>query len=108
MSALLYTLVGIVVGGLVAYYFSRQASKELQAEAETLRRETEDARHYVNALISYLEAAGQIEVVRSEDGRPIQTRIIRLEGIASEEEVWSSAVTQDEPLESPQSREDGS
>jgi hypothetical protein len=32
-------------------------------------------------------AAGQIEVVRSEDGRPIQTRIIRLEGIASEEEV---------------------
>jgi uncharacterized membrane protein YdjX (TVP38/TMEM64 family) len=55
MSALLYTLVGIVVGGLVAYYFFRQASKELQAEAETLRRETEDARHYVNALISYLE-----------------------------------------------------
>jgi len=51
--------------------------------------------------------AGQIEVVRSEDGRPIQTRITRLEGIASEEEVWSSAVTQDEPPESPQSREDG-
>jgi hypothetical protein len=108
MSALLYVLVGIVVGGLVAYYFFRQASKELQAEAETLRRETEDARHYVNALISYLEAAGQIEVVRDEDGRPIQTRIIRLEGIASEEEVRSPTVTQDEPPESPQSLEDGS
>jgi hypothetical protein len=108
MSALLYTLVGIVVGGLVAYYFSRQASKELQAEAETLRRETEDARHYVNTLISYLEAAGQIEVVRDEAGRPVQTRIIRLEGITSEEEVWSPTVTQDAPPESPQSREDGS
>jgi hypothetical protein len=80
MSAFLYTLVGIVVGGLIAYYFSRQASKELRAEAETMRRETEDARHYVNTLISYLEAAGQIEVVRDEDGRPIQTKIIRLSG----------------------------
>jgi hypothetical protein len=70
-----------VVGGLIAYYFSRQASKELRAEAETMRRETEDARHYVNTLISYLvEAAGQIEVVRDEDGRPIQTKIIRLSG----------------------------
>jgi hypothetical protein len=109
MSALLYIFVGIVVGGLVAYYFFRRASKELQAEAETLRRETEDARHYVNALISYLEAAGQIEVVRDEDGRPIQTRIIRLESIASEEEeIWSPPVTHDEPPESPQSLEDGS
>jgi hypothetical protein len=108
MSALLYIFVGIVVGGLVAYYFSRQASKELQAEAETLRRETEDARHYVNALISYLEAAGQIEVVRGEDGRPIQTRIIRPGGIASEEEVWSPTVTQEEPPESPQSFKDSS
>jgi hypothetical protein len=32
MSALLYTLVGIVVGGLITYCFARQVSKELRAE----------------------------------------------------------------------------
>jgi hypothetical protein len=110
MSAFLYTLVGIVVGGLIAYYFSRQASKELRAEAETMRRETEDARHYVNTLISYLEAAGQIEVVRDEDGRPIQTKIIRLSGTMGGEMGMFGTLTvgQEAPPESPQSREDGS
>ncbi len=102
----LYAVAGIALGGLIAYYFSRQASRELQAEA--LRRETEDARHYVNALISYLEAAGQIEVVRDEAGRPIQTKIVRLKGIASEEEAGQLTVTRYEQPESPQRREDGS
>jgi hypothetical protein len=104
----LYAVAGIALGALIAYYFSRQASKQLQAEADALRRETENARHYVNALISYLEAAGQIEVVRDETGRPIQTKIIRLKGIASEEEAGRLTATRDEPPESPQSHEDDS
>jgi hypothetical protein len=108
MSAFLYTVVGIVLGGLIAYYFFRQASKELRGEADALRRETEDARHYVNALISYLEAAGQIEVVRDEGGGPIQTRIVSLIGLANEEEAGRLTATQEEPPGSPQSREDGS
>jgi hypothetical protein len=105
----LYAVAGIALGGLIAYYFSRQASKGLRAEADALRRETEDARHYVNALLSYLEAAGQIEVVRDETGRPIQTKIIRSKGIASEEEAGRLTTTREEPPEeSPPSREDGS
>jgi hypothetical protein len=104
----LYAVAGIALGGLIAYYFSRQASKELQAETDALRRETEDARHFVNALISYLEAAGQIEVVRDEAGRPIQTKIVRLKGVASEEEAGQLTATRYEQPESPQSREDGS
>jgi hypothetical protein len=108
MSAVLYTVVGIVLGGLIAYYFFRQVSNELRAEADALRRETEDARHYVNALISYLEAAGQIEVVRDEGGRPIQTKIVALRGLANEEARRLTATQEEEPPESPQSREDGS
>jgi hypothetical protein len=75
-----------------------------------MRRETGDARHYVNALISYLEAAGQIEVVRDEDGRPIQTKIIRLSGTMSGEMGMFGTLTvgRDEPPESPQSRKDSS
>jgi hypothetical protein len=104
----LYVVVGVVLGGLIAYYFSRQASEELRAEADALQRETEDARHYVNALISYLEAGGQIEVVRDEDGRPIQTKIVRSKDIASEEEAGRLTATQNAPPESPQGPEDGS
>jgi len=75
------TVVGVVVGGIISaaisYYFARKASKELRKEAGGLLRETEDVRHYVNALISYLEAAGTIEVVRDQAGRPIEIRIIK-------------------------------
>ena len=82
MSAFWYTVAGVVFGGIVSavisYYFSRKASKELRAEAGGLRRETEDVRHYINALITYLEAAGEIQVRRDENGRPIETRIIQL------------------------------
>jgi hypothetical protein len=82
VSAFWYTVAGIVFGGivsaLISYIFSQRASKELRTEADGLRRETEDVRHYVDALISYLEAAGAIEVRRDDAGRPIETRIIRL------------------------------
>jgi gas vesicle protein len=61
MSTFWYTVAGIVFGGAVSaavsYYFSRQGSKQLREEADKLLKETEDVRHYVNALISYLEAA---------------------------------------------------
>ena len=83
MSGFLYTVVGVVLGGLIALYFARRASQELRREANALRRETEEARHYVNALISYLEAADQITVRRDEAGRPVQVQILRGGGIAS-------------------------
>jgi hypothetical protein len=79
----LYAVAGVVLGGLIAYYYSSQASKELRREVDTLRRETEEARHYVNALISYLEAAGQIIVSRDADGRPLQVQILRGGGLSS-------------------------
>jgi hypothetical protein len=83
MSAFLYTMVGVVIGGVISLYFSRRASRELRREADALRREAQEARHYVNSLISYLEAAGQITVRRDELGRPIQVQILRGGGIAS-------------------------
>jgi hypothetical protein len=77
----LYTVAGIVFGGIVSavlsYVFAQRASRELRKEADALRHETEDVRHYVNALISYLEAAREIEVRRDDAGRPIETHIIR-------------------------------
>jgi gas vesicle protein len=83
MSAFFYTVVGVVLGGLISLYFARRASQELRKEADALRRETDEARHYVNALISYLEAAGQITVRRDEAGKPVQVQILRGGGIAS-------------------------
>jgi hypothetical protein len=87
VSAFWYTVASIALGGIVSavvsYIFARQASKELREEAGALRRETEDVRHYVNALISYLEAAGSIEVRRDEAGRPLEVRIIYLSGTIS-------------------------
>jgi YD repeat-containing protein len=81
VSAFLYTVAGIVFGGIVSavisYVFAQRASRELREEADALRHETEDVWHYVNALISYLEAAGEIEVRRDDAGRPIETHIIR-------------------------------
>ena len=83
MSASFYTMVGVVLGGLISLYFARRASQELRREADALRRETEEARRYVNAPISYLEAAAQITVRRDEAGRPVQVQILRGGGIAS-------------------------
>jgi hypothetical protein len=82
LNAFWYTVASIALGGLISavisWIFARRASKELRAEAAALRRETEDVRHYINALITYLEAAGVISVVRDENGRPIETTIIGL------------------------------
>jgi len=105
MSAFLYTVAGIVFGGIVSaaisYVFAQRASKELRVEADALRRETEDVRHYINALITYLEAAGIIEVVRDDAGRPIETRIIRAS--ASMRGTGSmSATATDEHVEQPE------
>jgi hypothetical protein len=46
--------------------------------------------------------------VRDEAGRPIQTKIVRLKGIASEEDAGQLTATRDEQPESPPSRVDGS
>jgi gas vesicle protein len=105
MSAFWYTVAGIVFGGLISavisYIFAQKASKELREEADALRRETEDVRHYINALITYLEAAGAISVVRNEAGRPIETQIIRLSAAAVGASGMSAKVTveEDDPPE---------
>jgi hypothetical protein len=81
-EAFWHTVAGIVFGGIISaaisYYFARKSTQELRAVADGLRRETEDVRHYINALITYLEAAGAISVVRDESERPIETRITRM------------------------------
>jgi hypothetical protein len=100
LSAFFYTVAGIVFGGVVSavisYYFARKASEELREEADKLREETKDVSHYINALISYLEAAGAISVVRDEAGRPIETRIIRLSGAVLGVSGLSATVTVEE------------
>jgi hypothetical protein len=83
VSAFWYTVLGGIISAGISYIFAQKASKELREEADALRRETEDVRHYINALISYLEAAGSIEVRRNEAGRPIEVRIIYLSGTIS-------------------------
>jgi gas vesicle protein len=106
MSTFWHTVAGIVVGGIISavisYIFAQQASKELREEADGLRRETEDVRHYINALITYLEAAGMIQVRRDENGRPIETRIIRLSAAMSGVSGVSATPTvQERPAQRP-------
>jgi hypothetical protein len=80
MEAFVYTVVGIALGALVTFLVSRhyyqRASQDLQTEAEGLRRQAREAREYVNTLISYLESAGQINVTRDQDGKPLEVRFI--------------------------------
>jgi hypothetical protein len=52
----------------------------------------------VDSLISNLEATGMIQVVRDENGRPIETKIIRLVGIPSDEAVGKPALVQEDTL----------
>jgi hypothetical protein len=103
MSAFWHTAAGIVVGGIIStaisYYFAQKASKELREEADALRRETEDVRHYINALITYLEAAGAISVVRDENGRPIETTIIRLSAAELGASGRAATIKVDDPPE---------
>ena len=108
-SAFWYTVLGIVFGGLISaaisYIFARKASKELREEAARLRRETEDVKHYTDALITYLEAAGAIHPVPRDDaGKPIRTEIVPM-GVASLEARGESAevtVDEDKPPEGEQ------
>lgn len=64
-STVISTVVGVLAGGLVNAYFSRQGSKELKREADGLRQ--------LNLqLIRFLEDAGIIENVDWKDGKPIR------------------------------------
>jgi len=67
---------GGFISAVISYAFAWLASKELRAEAESLRQETREVRYYVDALISYVEAAG-IDVPRTPEGKP--SRVIRRE-----------------------------
>ena len=84
MEAFVYAVVGMALGALVTFLVSRhyyqRASQDLQTEAEGLRRETREARDYVNTLITYLESAGQINVTRAQDGKPLEIHFINPAG----------------------------
>lgn len=107
----MYTAAGIVFGGiisaLVAYVSFRSSSRQLRSEAEKLRRETTDVRHYVDALITYLQAAGSIRVTRGEDGRPLKVQFIGPPAfIESKAEVFEPrGIEQDDPTRADQDRE---
>ena len=103
MNDLLLALGGILIGGvitaLLSRYYYQRASEDLRTEADKLRRETENVRLYVDALISYLEAVGQIRVTRDAEGRPIKAQILRGGGIASAPSVGGGTITTTQPEE---------
>jgi hypothetical protein len=94
---------------VVSYFFYRKASQDLRQEFENhyvkasqdLRREAGDLRYYVEALISYLEQAGHINVVRDEKGRPIKTQILQGGGIQSREVMGGGEIVQEAPPAGP-------
>jgi hypothetical protein len=107
-------VVSVLLGGAItacfAWYFYWHSAKDLKDEAAALRLETERVRNYIDALISYQEAKGVIKVVRDEQGRPIRTQILRLEGIpppdASELSGSFTLTQEDPPTNSERDRED--
>jgi len=99
MSGFWYTVLGAIISAVISYVFARRASKELREEADALRRETEDVRHYINTLITYLEAVGIISVVRDEAGRPIETQIIKASAAVLGASGLSATISVDDPPE---------
>ncbi len=90
VSTIASALIGVSVGGIITYLLSRhyyrRATEDLRREAGKLRSETERARTYINALISYLEAADAIRVSRDpETGDPLEVQFLRVPTIRSEE-----------------------
>ena len=82
------TIIALLVGGLitwlVTWLYYQRASEDLRAESTELRKETELVRHYVDALITYLTEAGQIEQPsRDSTGRPIPTQFVEGGGVES-------------------------
>ena len=61
MEAFIYSVAGIIIGGLITFFVSRhyyqRASEELRSEAEKLRTEVDRARKHTKALITYLEGS---------------------------------------------------
>jgi hypothetical protein len=90
-------LLGAAISAGLSWYFYQQASDDSRNEAERLRRETEDVKHYTDALITYLDAAGAIPPVpRDEAGKPIRTEIVRLSAASLGVSGVAAEVTVDE------------
>jgi hypothetical protein len=89
-EAVLGVLLGAAISAGLSWYFYQQASDDLRKEAERLR-------HYTDALITYLEAAGAIHPVpRDEAGNPIRTGIIRLSAASLGVSGVAAEITVDE------------
>jgi hypothetical protein len=99
---------GVVAGGFINWWFSRRASKELRSEAAALRRATEQAQEYTDALISYLERHEIIgKVPRDAQGRPIKSPIVRLNHLRATARLEDVTEEQGEPpTDSEHERED--
>jgi hypothetical protein len=59
-STVISTVIGVIAGGLVNAYFSRQGSKELRREANEPKRETDNLRRLNVMLMRRLVPTGSL------------------------------------------------
>ncbi len=91
------TLVGVLLGAAITWFFSRRGSKELQDEAQALRAESEWTRALLVVTLRALEGAGVIDpLARDEAGNitgishPLSIMLGGKSGIQIKEEVVES------------------
>jgi hypothetical protein len=72
-STVLSTLVGVIAGGFINAYFSRQGSKELRREANELKKETDNLRRLTIMLMRLMDKADLIPIKWDENGNPLMT-----------------------------------
>jgi len=93
MSAFIYAIAGIAVGGVITFlvsrYYYRRASEELHAEAERLRQESESLHDMTMRMLQTASGGGHVEVNRDEEGRPtgVHHRITITDQIGIEDQV---------------------
>ncbi len=102
MSAFIYAIAGIVVGGVITFlvsrYYYQRASEELRAEAERLRQESERLHDITLRMLQTISGGGQVEVNRDEEGRPtgVHHRITITDQIGLEDHVEARLNPQDD------------
>ena len=72
-STVVSTIVGVIAGGLINAYFSRQETKELRREANELKQETDNLRRLTIMLMRLLDQADVIPVKWDENDNPLMT-----------------------------------
>jgi uncharacterized membrane protein YgaE (UPF0421/DUF939 family) len=72
-STVISTVVGVIAGGFINAYFSRQGSKELRREANELKQETDNLQRLTIMLMRLLDQANVLPVKWDENGNPLMT-----------------------------------